>query len=540
MFNSTDQPLPTSTEEHMSDPSNPDHDSCIEDKPDLHRKASIYKTEQLNNQLEEFIDYFSHEIRNPLNGMCGGIFALNDLFRSLKSIYIENQLSTIIPPSLLQQMEENIAIINQCTEQQKIIVNNILTLSKLENNTMELNPSVFELKETITNTIKIFIPQIKQKNLQLILELPNNPLWLKADPYQLSQIIANLISNAIKFTDCGNIKFTAAIEPTFELFSEKVTINFVVQDTGIGISASKINNLFPQFIPVQNRTGTEYNGSGLGLSISKKIIELMGGTIQIDSEIDQGTKCSFHIKCNNLNEQELLEAIKVKHLQDNNSNIPPQIPKLKGKRILIVEDNEINTIILIGHLKQTGCFYNTAPNGISALEQYHQNRFDLILMDIEIPIINGLKVTKQIREKELLLDYHTPIIGISSYTSQAKINQALQSGMDDYLPKPYSPKDLFKLIREYIVLKDKEVSNVSQIQSETVLCTRFAEISTSQSSNFPTQSSSSDMLCAQIEKGQQKKLKKKVMNFTISSSTPSNFTSQSSSQKGHKIKCVIL
>lgn len=439
--------------------------------------------EQVSKQQEEFINNICHEVRNPLNGTYG---AIPMLIESMKLIRIASneyyKLAEETKP-LFDEAEHYMEMIKICTDQQKTILDNVLTLSKLENDRVDLNISSFELTETIKNTLKILVPQIKQKRLTLVLDIPKDPIWIKADPYQLSQVIINLVSNAVKFTNEGYITFTAAIEPTLDLLTENVIINFSVKDTGIGILPHKINNVFERFVQADCRVGEKYGGSGLGLAISKKIVELMGGTIQVESHIGEGSTFSFSIKGSYLNEQELLEAMQTKSLL-NSTKIKILSPKLSGKKILIVEDNQINAIILGKQLNQVGCICCVASDGAKALELYQQNRFDLICMDLEIPIINGLEVTRQIRKKELVEDYHTPIIGISGYSGSSKKNFALQSGMDDYLVKPYNPKELFEKILDHIILKDdSNPSNVEEEQPRIPSSPRFTPVTTQSSSS---------------------------------------------------------
>ncbi len=438
--------------------------------------------EKINKQQEEFINNICHEVRNPLNGTYGSIPMLIELMKLIR--IASNQYCKLAEETkpLFDEADQYIGMIKICTDQQKTILDNVLTLSKLENDRVELNISSFELTETIKNTLKILVAQIKQKRLTLVLDIPKDPVWIKADPYQLSQVIINLVSNAVKFTHEGYITFAAAIEPTLDLLTENVIINFSVKDTGIGILPHKINNVFERFVQADSRVGAQYGGSGLGLAISKKIVELMGGTIQVESHMGEGSTFSFSIKGSYLDEQELLEATQTKNLL-NSSKIKILSPQLSGKKILIVEDNQINATILGKQLNQAGCICCVASDGAKALGLYQQNRFDLICMDLEIPIINGLEVTRQIRAKELIENYHTPIIGISGYSSSSKKNSALQCGMDDYLVKPYNPKELFEKILDHIILKDdNHTSNVDEEQPSRIPTSpKFTSITTQSS-----------------------------------------------------------
>ena len=429
--------------------------SLKEKSDELAKQLAITSTTVLlNKQQEEFINTVCQKLNNPLTRACNTIPMLIKSFNNLRLANARNQQLSEETTPLFEESENYLEIIEQCAEQKKNILNNIQTLLKLENNKVELNISQVELTDIIKNTLLIFSAKFKQKRLTLLLDLPKNPVWLKTDPYQLSQIVINLMSNAVKFTEVGYVTFTAAVEPTLDLFAENVIINFIVKDTGIGMLPQEINNLFQRFTQATNSHASEkHGGVGLGLIISKKIIELMGGTIQVESRIGEGTQFSFSIKGSYLTEEELLDAIQTTSLL-NNSHLKIITSSLNGKKILIVENHQINTTMLVRQLKQAGCICCTAIDGQIALELYTQNRFDLICMEIEIPIINGLEVTKKIRDKELLLDYHTIIIGMSGYSSASKKQLALQNGMDDYITKPYTPKELLEKILEHVLLQD--------------------------------------------------------------------------------------
>ncbi|MGD0466036.1 MAG: response regulator [Gammaproteobacteria bacterium] len=502
-------------------------------------------TEQFNKQQEQFIGALEHEFNNPLNGAYGGVLALQE---SLESLKLAQEESKPIE-SIIQQATEESQIITKCIKQQKIILKNLIMLSQLENNKIGLTTSHFELTELITNIFQSFTLQINQKNLNLTLKLPSNPVWIKTDPDQLSQVITNLVSNAIKFTEQGCIIFMADADPTLDHYSGETKIYFIIKDTGMGMLPNEITNLFSQFINVNNRTGTQYNGSGLSLSVSKKIIELMGGTIQIESEKWQGSTFSFSIKCSYLSEQEILDAIQTKKLL-HTKKTSLQIPNLSGKKILIVEDNQINTTILLKQLNQTNCECYTAADGKQALEQCEQTHFNLIFMDIEMPELNGFETTKQIREQELSLNYDTTIIGISGYTSQAIKELAMQSGMNDYLTKPYEPKELFDAIIKHLLTTDECSIHIAHEQYNEILCSpTLTQYSTRQSASFTPQSSHSDVsklgdktdkpLLNQLHKEHKKKLNRFSATSSASNHEIKSLEFTRTSINNNK-KCIIL
>lgn len=387
----------------------------------------LYIAEQHCQQREEFVDTICHEIRNPLTGIYGGLSLLQESL-----LLSSTELST--------QSQKNLDIIVQSSKQLKVIVDDVLTLSKLESDKIELNENNFELTAFIKDTLKLFTIELEQKSLNLLLNIPQEPIWLKADHNQLSQIIINLMTNAIKFTDYGSITFNANVEHDFSV-EKDIIVNFSIQDTGIGMSTQEIEQLFERFSQANRRISIKYGGSGLGLSISKKIIELMGGNIRVKSQKSQGTIFYFFIKCSLAVEPE-------QQLTASENTTIYHISELRYKKVLIVEDNEINATILYNMLNKTGCHCKIIKNGQEALELFEINKFHLILMDLEIPIINGQEVTRQIRLKENThrRRHHTIIIGISGYSRPQIKASAIESGMDDYLTKPYNQKELFDII----------------------------------------------------------------------------------------------
>ena len=268
------------------------------------QKTILNSEKQYLNQQENFVNALCHELCNPITGIYSGVQTLKDSLELLQqaSLSIEEQ------QILFQDIGIKLEMIAKCVEQEKRIVDDVLTVSKLENGTESLNLIAFELTEIIGNFSKMFITQIKEKRLELKLEIPKNPVWLKGDPHQISKVLISLMSNAIKFTEYGAITVVVITEPSF-VAQENVVIEFVVKDTGIGMLKEDMSNLFQTFEQKKINTGKEYSGSGLGLLISKKTIELMGGTIKIESQKWEGTQVYFSIKCSYLNEQELFEAI---------------------------------------------------------------------------------------------------------------------------------------------------------------------------------------------------------------------------------------
>ena len=407
--------------------------------------------EEYRQKQEEFIDTLCHEVRNPLTGVYGGVFFLRDTLEALdKQVQAVSHLieSTTIEQcrAELGKAKEQLEIIEACTQYQKEFMDDVLDLSKLENKRFETNPIPFELKQLLEKNLKIFRAQVQQKNLSLELDIPKNENWLLADTHLLSRVVTNLLSNAIKFTEKGGITVSVEIE---SLSASETVLHFRVNDTGIGMTPAEAAGLFNRFAQANRQTGAKYGGSGLGLTICKKFVELMGGSIRIDSQEQQGTSFYFTIKCAPLSLEEKAKAKAAQQAavsKENSSSV-----NLQDRKILVVEDNKVNQLVLVKILEKKGCACHVANDGLEAIQEYDHGRFDLILMDIEMPKMDGLEATQVIRKKEQLLGYRTPIIGLSGYTDKAKEASGFQAGMDDYLTKPYEISKMLVLINELII-----------------------------------------------------------------------------------------
>jgi PAS domain S-box-containing protein len=384
--------------------------------------------ERYRKDLEDFINMVCHEIRNPLTGIYGNIDFLQETITSLKTL--REALSTEIQPTLdvsLQKLEEITQEIEQCIKHQKTIIDDVLDLSKLEAGKIFLANQPFRLQTIIYEVIKIFAAPLARKNLSLIWEPPELDLWIKGDANRLKMILINLMGNALKFTEHGHIKINLQV---LEATPDRIKFTLSVEDTGLGMTADEISHLFQRFT---RATATEYEGTGLGLVICKRFIELMGGKIEVKSQKGQGSQFIIQLSCETASAQ-------AKPTPQLSSASP--LPVLTtAKHILVVEDNKLNQKMLCKYL--TGYTCDVANNGQEAVDKWEKtsSSFDLIFMDIEMPRMNGIDATKTIRKREQELGRKkTPIIGLSAYTSSDYIENAKKAGMDDYITKPYEKK----------------------------------------------------------------------------------------------------
>jgi PAS domain S-box-containing protein len=384
------------------------------------------EAEAANKAKTNFLANMSHEIRTPLNGIIGFTHLL------MKSDLGNRQL-------------EYMSTVNESATSLMDIINDVLDFSKIESGKLELDIEKINLFELVNQIYDLFKFQAIQKNINLVLHIDDTiPEFIMADSIRLKQILVNLIGNALKFTEYGQITFSVN-EVAFA--KNTVSIQFSVKDTGIGIKNINHEKIFNSFMQEDNSTSRKFGGTGLGLAISNQLLALMDSKLELESTFKVGSNFHFTITCK-IVKQSVNPPLLDGDFSKDNKNAPLRI--LSQKRVLIVEDNKINMLLLKTLVKKiipNGTIF-TAINGNEAIEKFKLEQIDAILMDIQMPVKNGYDATLEIRKLED--GNKVPIIAITAGILAGEKQRCFESGMDDYLAKPIIVSELEKIMEKWL------------------------------------------------------------------------------------------
>ncbi len=376
--------------------------------------------ESANKAKSLFLAKVSHELRTPMNGILG-----------MTGILLDTQLDS--------KQLRSLKIVKYSADSLLSIINDILDFSKIEAGKFKLNFSDFYLSEIINASYEIIEPQAKQKGLQFNYNVePSMPMFINGDPIRLQQVLINLLGNAVKFTPSGEVKFEVKLNKKIDSIME---VLFVVSDTGIGIPSSIQNDLFESFFQIEPTMTRKHGGSGLGLSISKEIAELMDGKIWFDSIENKGSTFYFTAKLNIIEESPQIE-IKNSPQEDN-------VQDFSKLNILVAEDSIINQEVISEIFNQFGINFVIANNGLEAVHYSIERKFDLIMMDLQMPVLDGLSATSQIRNNGDNPNKHTCIAALTAHTGSEHRKECFEYGMNEVIIKPFSISDLIELFQNY-------------------------------------------------------------------------------------------
>jgi signal transduction histidine kinase/CheY-like chemotaxis protein len=393
----------------------------------------IRRQQQLFNQLNEsekkvreagimkenFMANMSHEIRTPMNAILGFTNLLQKQPLDEKSIGFVKSI---------QSSGENLLT----------IINDVLDFSKIEAGMMRIESNSFSLRGLLQSLETMFATRIQPKSLHLTVEVEKSiPDVLKGDAVRLTQIMVNLINNSVKFTNAGGIDISVTAR---KVNDEVFDISFSVKDTGIGISSDKINTIFERFQQADEDTTRKYGGTGLGLTIVKQLVELQNGTISVSSVQDVGTEFVFTIPyaiAKDIKEKNKVEPLTDSEIQSNENRL----------KILVAEDNAMNQSLMKHLLTDWHLAFHIVNNGKEAIEALKQNKYSLVLMDIQMPQMDGYTATQKIRNE---LNSNVPIIAMTAHAMAGEREKCLSFGMNEYISKPIREDELFKIINHLL------------------------------------------------------------------------------------------
>ncbi|MDF3025257.1 MAG: multi-sensor hybrid histidine kinase [Alphaproteobacteria bacterium] len=374
------------------------------------------RAEEANKAKSDFLANMSHEIRTPMNA----IYGLSQILGASKP--------------LTAKQEQYINTLQTSANSLLALINDLLDISKIEASSVELERIPFNLAQLVNDVTSIISVQAKLKQLRVVIEgnLDYSSVYV-GDPTRLRQVLTNLCSNAVKFTEKGGITITVNEGNADRRGMRRVTL--AVRDTGIGVTKEQVDTIFHKFVQADNSITRKYGGSGLGLAISKRLIEIMGGTIAVDSVPGEGSTFTVTLPLQPGTEEDGRHAPLA--LTSRKNAAPAQ------GRILLVEDNFPNVLVAGTFLEQFGYSFDVASNGHHALEQLQNQYYDAVLMDVQMPRMNGWDTTRAIRAEEQEKNRHRmPVIGMTAHALSGDRERCLEAGMDDYICKPFDAQEL--------------------------------------------------------------------------------------------------
>ncbi len=394
------------------------------------------KAERAEKSQEQFLANMSHEIRTPLNGIIG-------------------MANLLQKTTLNEEQRDFVNIIKYSSDNLLVLINDILDFSKIKAGKLNIELIEFNIWDVVQKAVSALQQKAKEKDLGLLIYFHDDvPRLIRGDPYRLNQILSNLLSNAIKFTSKGYVRIEISCKQVVDGWC---TMKFRIKDTGIGIATDKLALIFESFSQASEDVTRKFGGTGLGLTITKQLVELQGGNIRVESEEGTGTTVTFEVP------YEIVEQpLSLPKAEEGQSTI--EHVTFTDKTVLVVEDNEINRKVISYNLEPAGIKITMANDGKEAVRILERGeQFNLIIMDLQMPVMNGFQATVYIRQK---LKLNIPIIAMTASALKNEEVKCLQLGMDEYLTKPFAPEELFKILEKYLGEHKADSEKISSVKND--------------------------------------------------------------------------
>jgi|GEM_PF-527804 len=387
---------------------------------------------------QDFLANMSHEIRTPMNGILG-----------LAGLLAKTPLD--------EQQGQYLSHIRHSAEQLLVVINDILAMTQINSGKLRIENTAFDLRDVLRACHQLLVPRAAEKGITLELELPapGMPTTVVGDPYRLRQILLNLLSNAVKFTERGRVCLSCQrlTDP-----DERAIFQFTVSDTGIGIPQHQLGQIFESFTQASASTAREYGGSGLGLSISHGLIQLLGGEVIVESRLGEGSTFHFNLSFSDAEASDVPVEPRKR---------APNYRSLGARRALLAEDNAVNQFLAKTLLKSWGFHVDTAATGPEALICFRQNPYDIVLMDIQMPGMDGVAATQLLRQHPDPARAATPVLALTAHAMRGEDQRYLSAGFNAYLSKPFREEELFRVIADLLQGRPFVAAEANEDETET-------------------------------------------------------------------------